>query len=177
MIPARRWRGLALGVTAAADAVVVLAVALSTPNLLVFVVLILLALTVRAAFVPEGWAPHGLVFAQIGSYAMAVSAPDDGLGWALAVLTALAVVATHLALTLMAAWPPRAGLPAETASRTATAFAVLGTLAVAAGIVGGLAQATPDSWAAWLVPVGVAALAILLWMLRGPYLRGVLRRR
>jgi sterol desaturase/sphingolipid hydroxylase (fatty acid hydroxylase superfamily) len=136
---------------------------------------LLLVLTVRGAFVPEGWAPHGLLLTQVGSYAMAVGTTVSGVDWATAVVVALAVLATHLSLSLLAAWPPRAPLPRETLARTTTAFGVLGSVAVAAGLVGALAGATPDSWAAWLVPAAVIALAVLLFVVRGPYERGVRR--
>jgi hypothetical protein len=169
VIAATRWRRLVLAVVALADVVVTLVVAVGSPDILIVVVPLLLALTVRAAFVPEGWAPHGLVLAQAGSYAMAVGAVRTGVDWAAAVLVALAVLATHLGLALLAAWPPRAALPRETANRTATAFGALGSVAVLAGVVGALATATPVAWAAWLVPAAVAALAVVLWLLRGSY--------
>lgn len=177
MIPATRWRRLALAVVVAADALVTLVVAVSSPDILLVVVPLLLVLTVRGAFVPEGWAPHGLLLAQVGSYAMAVDATRTGVDWATGVLVALAVLASHLALTLLAAWPPRAGLPRETANRTTTAFAALGSVAVVAGVVGALATGTPVSWAAWLVPAAVAGLAVLLWLLRGAYEQGLRRGR
>lgn len=173
MIAARRWRGLAVAAVAAADVVVVLVVTLASPDTTLLVAPLLLAFTVRAAFAPEGWAPHLVVLTQVGGYAMAVGTPGSAFDWAVAVLTALAVLATHLCLSLLAAWPPRAPLPAATAQRTATGFAVLGALAVLGGLVAALVQATPDSWAAWLVPLAVAALAALLWALRGTYRLGI----
>lgn len=172
MIPATRWRRLALAGVAAADLLVVLVVAVSSPDILLVVVPLLVALTVRAGFAPEGWAPHGLVLAQVGSYAAAVELTRTGVEWASAVLVAVAVLASHLALTLLAAWPPRAGLPRDTANRTTTAFAALASVAVVAGLVGALASGTPVTWAAWLVPVAVAGLAGLLWLLRGAYQPG-----
>ena len=128
MIPASRWRRLALAGVSAADVLVVLVVAVSSPDILLVVVPLLVALTVRAGFAPEGWAPHGLVLAQVGSYAAAVELTRTGVEWASAVLVAVAVLASHLALTLLAAWPPRAGLPRDTANRTTTAFAALAHL-------------------------------------------------
>lgn len=177
MIPATRWRRLALAVVVVADVLVTLVVAVASPDILLVVVPLLLVLTVRGAFVPEGWAPHGLVLAQVGSYAVAVDVTRTGVDWATAVLVALGVVATHLALTLRAAWPPRAALPRETATRTTTAFAALSSVAVVAGLVGALAGGTPVAWAAWLVPVAVIALAALAWLLRGAYQGGVRRSR
>lgn len=177
MIPATRWRRLALGVVVTADVLVTLVVAVSSPDILVVVVPLLLGLTVRGAFVPEGWAPHGLVLSQAGSYAMAVDVTRTGVDWASAVLVALAVLASHLALTLLAAWPPRAALPHATANRTVTAFAALGSVAVVAGLVGALATGTPVSWAAWLVPAAVVGLAGLLWALRDAYQPGLGRSR
>jgi hypothetical protein len=170
VIPARRWRGLALAAVVAADLVVVLVVTLASPDVTLLAAPLLLAFTVRAAFAPEGWAPHLLVLTQVGGYAMAVTAPGTALDWAAAALTALAVLGTHLCLSLLAAWPRRAALPTATAQRTATAFAVLGSLAVLGGLVAALVQRTPDTWAAWLVPLAVAAVATLLWALRGSYL-------
>ncbi len=169
MIPSRRWRTLALTAVLVADLVVALVVALASPDILVLVVPLLLAFTARASFAPEGWAPHLLVLTQLGSYAMAVTAPASGLEWVVAVLTGLCVLATHLALALLAAWPPRAPLPRTTAARTATAFGSLGALTAAGGIVAALVQSTPDSWAAWLVPLAVIGLALLLWALRDAY--------
>lgn len=170
MIPARRWRGLALTVVVAADVAVGLVVAVTSPDILILVVPLLVAFTARAAFAPEGWAPHLLVLTQVGAYAMATTTPAAAVEWAVAVLTALCVLATHLAFALLAAWPPRAPLPSDTAGRTATAFASLGAVAALGGTVGGLLQATPDAWAAWLVPLAVLALATLLWALRDTYL-------
>ncbi len=170
MIPARRWRGLALTAVVAADVVVGLVAALTSPDVLLIAVPLLVALTGRAAFAPEGWAPHLLVLTQVGAYAMATTTPGSAVEWAVAVLTALCVLATHLAFALLAAWPPRAPLPSDTAARTATAFASLGAVAALGGTVGGLVQATPDVWAAWLVPLAVLALGALLWALRDAYL-------
>jgi hypothetical protein len=172
VIPATRWRRLVLAVVVAADVLVTLVVAVNSPDILVVVVPLLLVLTVRGALVPEGWAPHGLVLTQVGSYAMAVDTVRTGVDWAAAVLVALAVLATHLGLALRAAWPPRAALPRETANRTTTAFGVLGSVAVVAGLVGALAARTPETWAAWLVPAAVVGLAGLLWVLRGAYTAG-----
>ena len=53
MIAATRWRRLVLAVVALADVVVTLVVAVGSPDILIVVVPLLLALTVRAAFVPE----------------------------------------------------------------------------------------------------------------------------
>jgi hypothetical protein len=108
---------------------------------------------------------------------MAVDVTRTGVDWATAVLVAVAVLATHLALTLLAAWPPRAGLPRETATRTTTAFAALASVAVVAGFVGALASGTPVAWAAWLVPAAVVALTVLLWLLRDAYAPGLRRGR
>ncbi len=173
MIPATRWRRLAFSVVVLADLLVVLVLALAGPDVLPLAVPLLVVFTARAVFAPEGWAPHLLVLAQVGSYAMVSSTPAAVLDWAVVVLTALAVLATHLALSLLAAWPPRAALPSATAGRTATAFASLGGLAVAGGLAGALAGRTPDTWAGWLVPAAVAATAGLLWVLRSAYRPGV----
>ncbi len=172
MIAATRWRRLAVAVVSAAGAVVALVVAATSPDSLLVVVPLLLGLTVRSAFLPEGWAPHGLVLTQVGAYTLAINGTRTGIDWAAAVLVALAVLASHLCLGLLAAWPPRAPLPRETAARTSTAFGLLGSLAVLAGVLGALAGSTPDSWAAWLVPASAGALAVLLILLRAPYQRG-----
>jgi hypothetical protein len=177
VIPATRWRRLALAVVVVADLFVTLVVAVNSPDILVVVVPLLLVLTIRGAFVPEGWAPHGLLLGQVGSYAMAVDVTRTGVDWGAAVLVALGVLGTHLAQSLLAAWPPRAGLPRETASRTTTAFAVLGSVAVLAGLVGGLASGSPVTWAAWLVPAAVVGLAALLWVMRGAFTAGPARGR
>lgn len=164
-----------MGLVALADVVITVVVAVLSPDVLLLSVPLLLGLTVRSAFAPEGWAPHGLVLTQLGSYAMASTPPRSALDWSVAVLTAVAVFSTHLATSLLAAWPPRAGLPVATMTRWLTAGAVFGLLAVTAGAVGFVAGTTPDTWAPWLVPAGVAALAGLLWVLRVPYLRGLPR--
>ncbi len=172
MIPATRWRRLALSVVVVAGVVVSLVVALTSPDVLLIAAPLLVGLTARSVFVPEGWASHGVVLTQVGAYAFAVDGTRTGFDWAAAVLVALAVLATHLSFALLAAWPPRAALPRQTAARTTTAFGVLGSLAVLAGLVGFVATSTPDTWAAWLVPAATLAMAGLLLLLRAPYQRG-----
>ncbi len=172
MIPATRWRRTAVAVVAVAGVAVSLVVALTSPDVLLIAAPLLVGLTARSVFAPEGWAPHGVVLTQVGAYAMAIDGTRTVFDFAAAVLVALAVLATHLSLALLAAWPPRAALPRETAARTTTAFGVLGSLAVLAGLVGVLASSSPDAWAAWLVPAATLAMAGLLVLLRVPYQRG-----
>jgi hypothetical protein len=172
MIPATRWRRLAVAVVAVGAVLVALVVGMTSPDLLLVAGPLLLGLTLRSAFAPEGWAPHVLVLTEVAAYVLAIDGTRTGVDWAAAVLVALAVLATHLALSLLAAWPSRAPLPRETAGRTTTAFGLLGMLAVLAGVVGALAGSTPDTWAAWLVPASVLTLAGLLLLLRAPLQRG-----
>ncbi len=166
MIPARRWRRVAATVVVVADLVVLGVVASLLTGLVPFVAVGLLGATVWGLWRPGGWGAFALVLSQALGVAVAGHSPTTTVDWALACVAAIAVCATHLALSLLAAWPVRAALPTATAWRWARQAAFLAWAAIAAAGLGALASATPTGLGPWILAAGLALVAAVTAHLR-----------
>ncbi len=151
MIPARRWRRTAVGVVVAADVVLVLLGAAALPGFVPFAVPVLVGATVWGLLRPGGWGALALVVTQVLAVGIPRAAPESLPDWALAAVAAAAVLVTHLALALLAAFPPGAALPVPTLRRWARQAGLLGTLGGVAAGVGLLAGSTPAAWGPWVL--------------------------
>jgi hypothetical protein len=172
VIPNRTWRGWAVGTVLAADVVVLLVAGASLPSFLAFLVGPLAVGTVWALRRPSGWGPLVLLVLQVTGLVVPRVQPATVVDWVLTAGSAAAVVATHLALTLMGSWPRRADLPPATARRWLMQGAALVWVGIAAAGAGLLATATPQGWVAWVSALALALVAGLAWQLRGATRRG-----
>lgn len=159
MIPATRWRRAAAAIVIVADVVVLGVVATLLAPLIPFVAVGLIGATAWGVWRPGGWGAFALVLWQALGVAVAGRSPTTTLEWALASVAAIAVCATHLALSLLAAWPVRAALPTATAWRWARQAAFLAWAAIAAAALGASAAATPTALGPWLVAAALALVA------------------
>ena len=167
MIPAGTWRRAAAGTVLAADLVVLLVAGAGIPGFVAIAVAVLGVTTGWALARPGGWGAFALLLAQVLCVAVPGAVPEDVVDWALAAAAASAVLATHVALTLLGSWPARADLPHETARRWALQTASLVWAGIAAAAVGAVASLTPTSWAPWLGAVALALVAAVVWQVRG----------
>lgn len=166
MTPARRWRRAAAGVVLAADVLLLLTAAVTAPVPALALVVPLAAVTLWALRGPAGWGAVWLLAGQVLTVGLSgVLALGPG-GWALAALSGLLVLATHLSLALLAAFPPGAGLPAATLRRWAGQGALLGAGGGGTALAGFVATGSPTTWGLPVVTaatLALAALAALAW--------------
>ncbi len=162
-VPSRVWRGTATGVVVLAGVVVVLAGGSSIAAFVPFSGGAVLVATVWALRRPGGWGALALLVVQILAATVPWGVPDSALDWALAAAAATAVLATHLCLALLAAWPVRADLPRATLVRWVGQGAVLTLVGVAAALGGALATRTPVSWGPVVATLALLALSALAW--------------
>ncbi|MBD3783377.1 MAG: hypothetical protein IE926_10555 [Micrococcales bacterium] len=164
MTPAARWRRAALGVVVGADVLVLLVAGVALPGLLPFLVPLLVVATAWALHRPAGWGALTLLVLQVVGVGVAREAPVSLTDWALAAVTGAAVVGTHLALSMLAAYPPGAALPDAAVRRWVTqgfVVATVGGIAAGIGVVGSSTPAGAGPWvlaAAFLLVAGTAAL-------------------
>ncbi|QKE85353.1 hypothetical protein [Arthrobacter sp. NEB 688] len=166
MTPARRWRRTATLLVVLADVLLLGLASLSTPVTALVLTLPLAGLTWWGLRRPGRWGATLLVVAQVVVVGTSGAAPADIGGWAAAVLAAALVLATHLCLALLAAFPPGAGLPRATLRRWASQGGLLATAGAAAAVVGLLGSRTPSAWGTVVVTLalaGLAATAALAW--------------
>ncbi len=159
MIPAARWRAVALAVVVLADLVVLGVVTTLTVGLLLVAALLLAAATLWGLLRPGGWGALALVLTQVGLVATAGHSPETAADWALAAVAAIAVCATHLTLSLLGAWPVRAALPTPTALRWLSQAAFLAWAAILAAGLGAVAARTPLGAGPWVLAAGLLLLA------------------
>ncbi|MEO7422181.1 MAG: hypothetical protein ABIU87_07290 [Ornithinibacter sp.] len=159
MIPAARWRTVALAVVVLADLVVLGVVTTLMLGLLAVAALLLAAVTTWGLLRPGGWGALALVLTQVAVVATAGHSPETAADWALAAVAAIAVCATHLTLSLLGAWPVRAALPTPTALRWLSHAAFLAWSAILAAGLGALASRTPLDAGPWVLAVGLILLA------------------
>lgn len=162
-VPSRVWRGTATGIVVLAGVVVVLAGGSSIASFLPFSAPAVLVATVWALRRPGGWGPLALVVVQVLAATVPWGVPDSALDWALAAAAGTAVLATHLCLALLAAWPVRADLPRATLARWVGQGAVLTLVGVAAALGGAVATRTPVSWGPVVATLALLALSVLAW--------------
>ncbi|MGG5260892.1 hypothetical protein [Phycicoccus avicenniae] len=166
MTPARRWRRGAVGVVVAADVLMLLLAALTQPWTGVVLALPLAALTFWALRAPAGWGALLLLVGQVLTVGLSGILALGLAGWALAAVAGLLLLVTHLALALLAAFPPGAGLPSATLRRWAGQAAVLAAGGAAVAVAGFVATRSPTSWGLPVLAaatVALAALAALTW--------------
>lgn len=159
MIPATRWRRLAVAVVVCCDLVVLAVVASSGVAFIAFTAVLIAATTAWGLLRPGGWGALALVLSQVAVLATAGHSPQAAADWALAAGAAIAVCATHLTLSLLGAWPTRAALPTATALRWLSQGAFLAWAAILAAGLGALATRTPLGAGPWLLALGLALLA------------------
>ena len=167
MIPARTWRRAAAGTVLGADLVVLLVAGSGLPGFVLLALPVLGVATAWALARPGGWAAFALLLAQVLCVAVPGGVPGELLDWALAAASAAAVLVTHVALTLLGSWPPRADLPHDTARRWALQTASLLWAGIAAAAVGAVATLTPMGWAPWLGALALGLVAAVVWQVRG----------
>jgi hypothetical protein len=160
------WRGAAVGVVVAADVAVVLAGGSGVPGFIPFSAAAVVVATLAALRRPGGWGALLLLVVQVLAATVLWDVPNDVLDWSLAAAASVAVVGTHLALALLAAWPVRADLPRATVTRWLQQGAVLTLLGVVAALVGALASRTPVGWGPFVGMLALALLAALAWTVR-----------
>ena len=166
MIPNRTWRAGAIGCVLGADVLVLLVAGSALPLFVPFALLPLGAATAWAVLRPLGWGPFALLVLQVLALTAPTTGPRSAAAWVLTVASATAVLVTHLALTLLGAWPRRADLPRETARRWLLQTAALVWVAVAAAAVGLVATSTPMGWAPWVGALALTLVAGFAWQLR-----------
>ncbi len=165
-VPSRVWRGAAVGVVVAADATVVLAGGSSLPGFIPFSGAVVLVATLAALRRPGGFGALGLLVVQVLAATVPWEVPSDLLDWALAAAASAAVLATHLSLALLAAWPVRADLPRATLARWLQQGAALTLLGVLAALAAALASRTPLGWGPFVGTTALVLLAALAWTVR-----------
>lgn len=166
MTPARRWRPFSALLVVVADLLLLGLAALSTPVTAAVLALPLAGLTWWGLRRPGRWGATLLLVGQVVVVGMSGVTPTDVGGWAAAVLVATLVLTTHLCLSLLAAFPPGAGLPRATQTRWATQGGLLATAGAGAALVGLLGTRTPSAWGTAVVTLalaGLAATAVLAW--------------
>lgn len=171
-IESRTWRRAAVGVVVAADVVVVLAGGASLLTFVPFSAGALLLVSVLALRRPGGHAAGVLLVVQVLAATVPSGVPDGALDWALAAAVGAAVISTHLALALLAAWPVRAVLPRATLVRWGRQTAVLALVGIVGALLGLAATVTPTSWVPWVVPPALGLLAVLGFTVRATTRRG-----
>ncbi|WP_377643607.1 hypothetical protein [Oryzobacter terrae] len=162
-VPSRVWRGAATGVVVLAGVAVVLAGGSSIAAFVPFSGGAVLVATIWALRRPGGWGPTALLVVQLLAATVPWGVPDSALDWALAAAAATAVLATHLSLALLAAWPVRADLPRATLARWVGQGAALTLVGVVAALGGALATRTPVSWGPVVGTLALVALSALAW--------------
>jgi hypothetical protein len=166
MIPATRWRRAAGGAVVAADLVLVLLGGAVLPGFVPYAVVLLAGATFWGLLRPGGWGGFALVLAQVLAIGVPRGVPATVGEWGVAVVSATAILLTHLALALLAAWPAGAALPRETAARWLRQGGGLVLTAVGAGALGVAGTSTPVAWGPWLLAVALVLLAAVgatLW--------------
>lgn len=161
MTPARRWRRGAAGVVVAADLLLLLLAGLTEPRTPLALALPLAVLTAWALRRPGGWGPLTLLVGQALTVGTSGVLALGVAGWALSAVAAALVLATHLTLALLAAFPPGAPLPRPTLRRWATQGGLLATGGAATALAGVLATRTPSSWGLLVLTLALAALTVL----------------
>lgn len=172
MIANRTWRRTAVGAVLAADLVVAFVAGAGVPGFLPIALGVLVLSTAWALAQPGGWGAFALLLAQVLCVAVPGRVPATALDWALAAASAAAVVTTHLALTLLGSWPPRADLSLDTARRWVVQAASLVWAGIAAAAVGAVATLTPMGWGPWLGALALGFVAALVWQVRAATRRG-----
>lgn len=148
-----------MAVVVIADLVVLGVAGALLPGLLIIAAVLLAAVTTWGLLRPGDWGGFVLVLAQVGLMVLAGSPPETLGDWVLATAAAVAVCATHLALSLLAAWPVRAALPTATALRWLSQAAFLAWAAILAAVLGAVATTTPLGAGPWVLAAGLALLA------------------
>ena len=171
-IPSRRWRRTVAGVVCLAGAVAVLAGGSATVGVIAFTAVPVALVTVWALRAPAGWGALTLVVVQALAALVPWGVPRTVVDWALAAAVGCAVLATHLCLSLLAAWPVRADLPRPTAARWMRQGAVLSLLTVLGAALGLIASTTPVAWGPFLAAGALLVLAALAWAVRIATRRG-----
>jgi hypothetical protein len=167
VIPNRTWRGAAVGTVLAADLVVLLVAGAGLPGFIAVALGVLAVATVWGLAQPGGWGAFVLLLVQFLCVGIPGGVPETIRDWALAAASAAAILATHVALTMLATWPRRADLPRETARRWALQTASLLWAGIAAAAVGAVATLTPTGWAPWLGALALGLVAAVIWQVRG----------
>lgn len=166
MTPAGRWRPVAVLGIVAADVLLLLLTALSLPRTAAVLAVPVALATAWALRRPGRWGASILLLLQVLLVLVSGGPPADVGGWAAAAVAAALVLSTHLALALLAAFPPGAALPASTRRRWSVQGGLLAASGAAVALLGTLATNTPASWGLALVTLAVAALATtaaLVW--------------
>lgn len=171
-VESRTWRRAAVATVVAADVVVLLAGGSTIAGFMPFAGAALAVSTALAVRRPGGIAALLLLVVQVGAATVPARVPGDLLSWALAAAVGAAVLATHLALALLAAWPVRAALPRETLQRWLVQGASLALLGVAAAGLGAVLSLTPSAWGPWVAAGAIALVAAMAWTVRGATRRG-----
>lgn len=173
MIPAVRWRRSAQAMVVVADIVLLLIVVAQRPGGLPFALPLFVGATAWALLRPGSSGSLTLVVVQVFTVGTSRTVPASVTDWAVAAVAAALVLVTHLALALLAAWPPGAALPRTTATRWGRQAGLLAAVGGVAALVGSFATATPVGWGPWvgaLALLAVAGTTTLIWL-------GVARRR
>lgn len=165
-VESRTWRRAAVGVVVAADVVVILAGGATLITFVPFAAGALLLCTLLALRRPGGHAASVLLLVQVLAATVPARVPDEVLDWALAAAVGAAVVSTHLALALLAAWPVRAVLPRATLARWGGQAAVLALVGIGGALLGLAATVTPMGWGPWMAPLALGLLAVLGFTVR-----------
>ncbi|MFQ6172969.1 hypothetical protein ACK8HX_15265 [Oryzobacter sp. R7] len=171
-VESRTWRRTAVATVVVADVVVLLAGGAAIAGFVPFAAGALALFTLLALRRPGGHAALGLLLVQVLAATVPSGAPGDLRGWALAAAVGTAVLATHLALALLAAWPVRAALPRETLRRWLAQGAALTLLGVAAAGAGAALSLTPSAWGPWVAAGALALVAAMAWTVREATRRG-----
>ncbi|PKW28037.1 hypothetical protein [Phycicoccus duodecadis] len=166
MIPATLWRRLARGTVVASDVLVLLVAMAELPGALKIAGPLLAGATVWALLAPASWGALVLLALQALVLATSRTVPASVTDWSLAALGATLLLVTHLALSLLAAWPPGAMLPRSTAARWARQTGVLAALGGGCAALGLLASRTPVGWGPWVGAVALLAVAGTAALLR-----------
>jgi hypothetical protein len=143
----------------AADLVLVLLGGAVLPGFVPYAALLLAGATFWGLMRPGGWGGFALVLAQILAVGIPRGVPETVGEWGVAVVSAAAILVTHLSLALLAAWPAGAALPRESAARWLRQGGWLVLTAVGAGGLGVAGTSTPISWGPWLLAVALVVLA------------------
>ena len=165
-VPSRRWRGTAAGIVCLSGAVVVLVGGSATVGIMAFTAVPVALVTVWALRAPSGWGALTLLVVQALAALVPWGVPRSTVDWALAAAAGCAVLATHLCLSLLAAWPVRADLPRQTAARWLRQGAVLSLLTVLAAGLGLLMSTTPTAWGPFVAASALIVIAALAWVVR-----------
>ncbi|KRE62427.1 hypothetical protein [Nostocoides sp. Soil756] len=166
MIPATTWRRLAAGAVVTTDVLVLLVAMAELPGALKIAGPLLVGATVWALLAPASWGALVLLALQALVLATSRTVPASVTDWSLAALGATLLLVTHLALSLLAAWPPGAALPGPTAARWARQTGVLATLGGIGAALGLAASRTPVGWGPWLGALALLAVAGTAFVLR-----------